>query len=551
MTVPAGLVRVAAGWATQDPDPESRDALADLVRRAEQGSADAIAELADAFAGRLEFGTAGLRGALGPGPNRMNRVVVGQAAAGLAGYLQDHGLSGGRVIIGFDARHSSDRFAADTAEIMAGAGFDALITSGPLPTPVLAFGIGHFGCVAGVVVTASHNPPQDNGYKVYLGDGSQIVPPADAEISRRILEVAAHDLADVPRSDGYRVLDDALVEAYLERAARLVPADVPRNVNWVYTPLHGVGLDVVDRAVARSGFRPSRVVVQQAEPDPRFPTVAFPNPEEPGSIDLALAEAKEGDADLVVANDPDADRCAVATVIDGRWRMLSGDELGALLADDALRSGRRGVYACSIVSSSLLAAMAAAYGQPFVYTLTGFKWIGRVPGLAFGYEEAIGYCVDPAAVPDKDGITALLRVLAVAAGLKATGHTLADRLDEIASTYGVFATDQLSVRVADLSLISAAMSRLRATDLRELAGEPVRMTDLAAGTAELPPTDAVLITGATVKVVVRPSGTEPKLKCYLEARVPVANGAEMSAAREQGRATLRTLKAEMSTVLDL
>ena len=217
--MPADLVRAAAAWATQDPDPESRDALADLVRRAEQGSADAIAELADAFAGRLEFGTAGLRGALGPGPNRMNRVVVGQAAAGLAGYLHDHGLSGGRVIIGFDARYSSDRFAADTAEIMAGAGFDALITSRPLPTPVLAFGIGHFGCVAGVVVTASHNPPQDNGYKVYLGDGSQIVPPADAEISRRILDVAAHDLADVPRSDRYRVLDDD--------AGRGVPRSAP------------------------------------------------------------------------------------------------------------------------------------------------------------------------------------------------------------------------------------------------------------------------------------------------------------------------------------
>ena len=330
-----------------------------------------------------------------------------------------------------------------------------------------------------------------------------------------------------------------------------MPAEAPRNVTWVYTPLHGVGRDIVDRAVARSGFRPSRVVLQQAEPDPRFPTVAFPNPEEPGAIDLALAEAQESDADLVVANDPDADRCAVATVIDGAWRMLSGDELGALLADDALRAGRRGVYACSIVSSSLLAAMATAYGQPFVYTLTGFKWIGRVPGLAFGYEEAIGYCVDPAAVPDKDGITALLRVLAVAAGLKAAGRTVADRLDEIASTYGVFATDQLSVRVADLSLISAAMTRLRATDLRALAGEPVRMTDLAAGSADLPPTDAVLITGPSVKVVVRPSGTEPKLKCYLEARAPVPNGAELSAAREQGRVTLRTLTAEMSSVLDL
>ena len=327
------------------------------------------------------------------------------------------------MIIGFDARFSSDRFALDTAEIMAGAGFDAMITTDPLPTPVLAFGIRHFGCVAGVVVTASHNPPQDNGYKVYLGDGSQIVPPADSAISARILAVAEHDLGDVPRSTAYTTLGDELVEAYLERAASLVPPEAPRELNWVYTPLHGVGRAVVDQAVARSGFRPSRVVAEQAEPDPRFPTVSFPNPEEPGAIDLALAEARRTGADLVVANDPDADRCAVAAVIDGEWRMLSGDELGALLADDALRSGRRGTYACSIVSSSLLATMAAAHGQPFTYTLTGFKWIGRVPGLAFGYEEAIGYCVDPEAVPDKDGITALLRVLALAAGLKAAGRT--------------------------------------------------------------------------------------------------------------------------------
>lgn len=551
MSLPAELLRAIEAWSAQDPDPETREALSTLIRQADGGDRAATAELSDAFAGRLEFGTAGLRGALGPGPNRMNRVVVGQAAAGLATYLVESGFAGGRVIIGFDARFSSDRFALDTAEIMAGAGFDAMVTAYPLPTPVLAFGIRHFGCAAGVVVTASHNPPQDNGYKVYLGDGSQIVPPADSAISERILEVAEHYLGEISRSTAYTTLGDELVAAYLERAAGLVPPEAPRELDWVYTPLHGVGRAVVDQAVARSGFRPSRVVAEQAEPDPRFPTVSFPNPEEPGAIDLALAVARTAGADLVVANDPDADRCAVAAVIDGDWRMLSGDELGALLADDALRSGRRGTYACSIVSSSLLSTMAAAHGQPFCYTLTGFKWIGRVPGLAFGYEEAIGYCVDPEAVPDKDGITALLRVLAVAAGLKASGHTVADRLDEIACTYGVFGTEQLSVRVTDLSLIANAMKRLRGANLTELDGVPVTVTDLATGSPDLPPTDALLLEGSGRKVVVRPSGTEPKLKCYLEARESVANSADLRPARRRAGSTLARLRREMVEILGL
>ena len=548
----AELSRRAIAWADTDPDPATRSALTDLLDRASAGDADARAELEDAFGSRLAFGTAGLRGAMGPGPNRMNRVVVGQAAAGLARYLLDRGFGGGRVVIGFDARFDSDRFAADTAEIMAAAGFVALLAPGPLPTPVLAFGIRHLGCVAGVVVTASHNPPQDNGYKVYLGDGSQIVPPADAEISERILEVASGDLSEVPRSTAYRVLGDELVEAYLDRAVGLVPPEAPRALTWVYTPLHGVGRAVVDRAVARSGFPAPFVVAEQADPDPRFPTVAFPNPEEPGAIDLALAAARETGADVVVANDPDADRCAVAAVVDGAWRMLTGDELGMLLADDALRAGRTGTYACSIVSGSGLQAMAAAAGQPFRYTLTGFKWIGRVPGLVFGYEEAIGYCVDPAAVPDKDGITALLRVLAFAAGLKAAGRTVADRLDEIARTHGVFETTQLSVRVSDLSVITSAMQRLRDRPPTELTGEPVDVVDLADGTEDLPPTDAVLISGASLKVVVRPSGTEPKLKCYLEARRPATESAsEVQQARARARARLQDLRTEMARLLGL
>ena len=550
-TLSGDFARVIASWTEQDPDPQTRQQVDDLLTAADSGDARARAELVDAFSSRLQFGTAGLRGALGPGPNRMNRVVVGQAAAGLATYLLDHDLAGGRVIIGFDARYNSDVFARDTAEIISGAGFQTMITPGPLPTPVVAFGIRHFGCVAGVVVTASHNPPQDNGYKVYLGDGSQIVPPADVEISARIEEVARHSLHDVPRSQSYAVLGEELVTAYLARIASLVPRNAPRDVRWVYTPLHGVGGSLVERAVEACGFPSAHVVAEQANPDPRFPTVAFPNPEEPGAIDLALAQAQEISADLVIANDPDADRCAIAVVADGEWRMLSGDELGVLLGEDTLRRGIRGTYACSIVSSSLLSAMAAAYGQPFLYTLTGFKWIGRVPGLAYGYEEAIGYCIDPEAVPDKDGISALIMVLTLAAGLKAEGRSIADRLDEIAGRYGVYQTDQMSVRVEDPKIITAAMARLRAHPPGVLAGQATSVLDLAQGTDELPPTDAILITGEMIKIVVRPSGTEPKLKCYLEAHLDVARSADIAATRAEARSMLATIRSEMSAALGL
>ena len=550
-TLSEELARAIASWTEQDPDPHTRRQVEDLLAAADVGDAAAIAELVDAFSGKLEFGTAGLRGALGAGPNRMNRVVVGQAAAGLATYLLDHGLAGGKVIIGFDARRNSDVFAKDTAEIMSGAGFQAMITPGPLPTPVVAFGIRHFGCVAGVVVTASHNPPQDNGYKVFLGDGSQIVQPADVEISSSIDEVAKHSLYDVPRSDSYSVLGDEVVAAYVNRLTALVPPDAPRELHWVYTPLHGVGGSLVERAVAACRFPPAHVVTEQANPDPSFPTVAFPNPEEPGAIDLALRSAQQTGADLVIANDPDADRCAIAAVIDTQWRMLRGDELGVLLGEDALRRGVRGTYACSIVSSSLLSVIAAAYDQPFVYTLTGFKWIGRVPGLAYGYEEAIGYCLDPEAVRDKDGISALIGVLTLAADLKADGLSVADRLDEIARRYGVYETDQMSVRVPNLKIIGAAMTRLRAHPPRMLAGQRLSIVDLAQGSDELPPSDAVLITGETIKVVVRPSGTEPKLKCYLEAHLPVSRSLDLSTARAEARTILKTIRSEMSAALGL
>jgi len=545
------LPRAITGWAEQDPDPQTRQQLDDLLAAANSGDARAMAELVDAFSSRLQFGTAGLRGALGPGPNRMNRVVVGQTTAGLASYLLDHGLAGGKVIIGFDARFNSDVFARDTAEIMSGAGFQTLITPEPLPTPVVAFGIRHLGCVTGVVITASHNPPQDNGYKVFLGDGSQIVPPTDVDISSRIEEVAKHSLDDVPRSQSYAVLGEELVAAYLDRVTSLVPPDAPRELRWVYTPLHGVGGPLVERAVDACRFPAASVVAEQANPDPRFPTVPFPNPEEPGAIDLALARAQQISADLVIANDPDADRCAVAAVVDGEWRMLRGDELGVLLGEDALRRGVLGTYACSIVSSSLLSVIATAYGQPFVYTLTGFKWIARAPGLAYGYEEAIGYCVDPEAVRDKDGISALVRVLTLVAGLKAEGRSITDRLDEIARRYGVYETDQLSVRVQDPKIITAAMARLRAQPPGMLAGQPTSVVDLAHGGADLPPTDAVLISGQTVRVVVRPSGTEPKLKCYLEAHLPAAHSANLMTARAEARSLLATIRSETSAALGL
>lgn len=540
--------RISA-WRTQDPDPATVAALDDLAVRADAGDADALAELESAFAGPLEFGTAGLRGALGPGPARMNRVVVGRAAAGLAQYLLDAGHEGGRVIVGYDARYNSDVFARDTAEILAGAGLLPMLCSRPLPTPVAVFGIRHFGAVAAVVVTASHNPPQDNGYKVYLGDGSQIVPPADAEIAARIATVAASPLADIARSDDYPVVGEELVDAYVARAASLLRPGSPRTVEWVYTAMHGVGASVVDAVVAECGFAEPHRVAEQIDPDPAFPTVAFPNPEEPGAIDLALDLARATGADIAIANDPDADRCALAAPFGGEWRMLTGDELGVLLADDALRRGVAGTYACSVVSSTLLGTMAAVHGQPFATTLTGFKWIGRVPGLAFGYEEAIGYCTDPGAVADKDGITTLVRILDLAARLRAAGTTVADRLDEIARDFGVHHTSQLAFRVADLSLIGDAMARIRSLPPTALAGDPVTVADLADGWAGLPPTDGLLFDGASVRAVVRPSGTEPKLKCYLQVRRPAGEG--LAESRAAAAAAMALARVDLTAALGL
>jgi phosphomannomutase len=561
---PARLLQAARAWRDDDPDSTTRAELDRLLQQAESDDRAALDDLADRFAGTLEFGTAGLRGAVGAGPNRMNRSVVIRAAAGVTRYLQQQGAAP-RVVIGYDARHRSDDFARDTAAVVTAAGGEALLLPGPLPTPVLAFAIRHLGADAGVMVTASHNPPQDNGYKVYLGDGSQIVPPADAQIAEQIAAVAT--VADVPlAADGWKVLDETLLRAYLDAAAAVVapdddaapdPRDQRAALSVVYTPLHGVGGDVALAAFERAGFPPPFVVPNQAQPDPDFPTVAFPNPEEPGAIDAALAVARERGADLVVANDPDADRCAVAVpdpAADGGWRMLRGDELGVLLGAYLIERGvdADAVFACSIVSSRQLAAVCRAHGVEHTETLTGFKWISRVPGLRYGYEEALGYCVDPTSVRDKDGVSAALLVCDLAARLAGDGRTLLDELDLIAKVTGVYATDQHAVRVADLSLISDAMARLRAHPPTELGGSPVeRIDDLLAGSDALPATDGLrylMVDGS--RVVVRPSGTEPKLKAYLEVVQPVEQD-DVPAARALAASRLATLKRSVAALIGL
>jgi phosphomannomutase len=540
------LIARAKTWLAEDPDSETREELGKLIE------AQDLDELALRFSGTLQFGTAGLRGELGAGPMRMNRAVVIRAAAGLAAYLRAKGQGDGLVVIGYDARYKSAAFARDTAAVLVGAGLRAAVLPKPLPTPVLAFAIRQLGAVAGVEVTASHNPPRDNGYKVYLGDGSQIVPPADAEIAAEI--DAVRSLHDVPRADaGWETLGDEVLDAYLARTDAVLGTHTPRTARVVYTAMHGVGKDVLTAAFARAGFPAPTLVQEQAEPDPAFPTVTFPNPEEPGAMDLAFETARRVQPDIVIANDPDADRCAVAVPDDGAlggWRMLRGDEVGALLAAHLVHKGARGTFAESIVSSSLLGRIADAAGLAYEETLTGFKWIARVEGLRYGYEEALGYCVDPEGVRDKDGITAALLVAELASELKEQGRTLTDLLDDLAVAHGLHGTDQLSVRVEDLSIIANAMRRLREQPPTMLAGLPiVTAEDLTQGADTLPPTDGLryyLDGEFKARVIVRPSGTEPKLKCYLEVVVPVADASELTTARERAAEILAGIKQDLA-----
>jgi phosphomannomutase len=559
----------ALRWIADDPDPATRTELQEVLAAAMVGSAAAAEDLADRMSGMLHFGTAGLRGQVRAGPAGMNVAVVRRATAGLATWLlagrrrlaeqahseplvgrapeeQDGVIGGpqarrreaaaiehGTVVVGRDARHGSAAFAATAAEVLAGAGFTVRVLPAPLPTPVLAFAVRELGAVAGVQITASHNPPADNGYKVYLADGAQLAPPSDAEIESAI--AAAPAAVAIPTAASATEVD--VTDAYLERVAQL-PRGTARTLRVALTPLHGVGGATAVHALHRAGFTDVHVVLTQAAPDPDFPTVAFPNPEEPGATDALLALAAEVDADLAIALDPDADRCALAVPTTSGWRMLTGDETGVLLGDHLLRSGGYSdpLVATTVVSSSMLRSVAAGYGVRYAETLTGFKWIVRGgPGLVYGYEEALGYCVDPDAVRDKDGIAAAVLACDLAATLKATGRGVPDRLDELAVAHGVHLTEGVSLRMEPTAR-DAAAARLRAAPPE-------------GWTSELPAPDVLVLRRARERLVVRPSGTEPKLKAYLEVVEPVPDAAALPAARAAAQARLDALRAEVRTLL--
>jgi phosphomannomutase len=534
------LIAAAKAWLAQDPDDETRGELDALIVDAERGSGDAVAELEDRFSARLEFGTAGLRGAIGAGPNRMNRVLVIQAAAGLAAFLtarEEHPS----IVIGYDGRKNSLVFAVDTAEIMAGAGVSATLLPRLLPTPVLAFAVRHLGASAGVMVTASHNPATDNGYKVYLGGsdgGSQIVPPSDGEIAEQILAVARGSILGLPRSSDYAVAGEEVLDAYVAETAKLGAATA--QLRLVYTAMHGVGWETARRVLTAAGFDEPAVVAEQLQPDPDFPTVAFPNPEEPGALDLAFARATATNAELIIANDPDADRLAVGVPDGDGWRRLSGNEVGLILGWRAAERSGGGTLACSIVSSPGLAAIAAGTGLDHVETLTGFKWISRAPKLVFGFEEALGYLVDPDVLRDKDGISAALDILSLASELKANGRTLVDHAEAFADRFGAFDSSQISLRFTDLPEIPRIMNALRAAPTTEIGGIAVaNIDDFAHGFGDFPPNDILRIwmtNGA--RIVVRPSGTEPKLKVYIDASGTAGTPRERMAAASDTVATL-------------
>ncbi len=573
-----GLLAAVEAWAATDVDLDDATATLALAH----GADGSLETLRDAWDGSLQFGTAGLRGAMGPGPNRMNRSVVVRAAAGLAAYLLDEvarlGGDAPLVVVGHDARHRSHAFATDSASVLTAAGCRVVLLPAALPTPVLAHAVRRLGADAGVMVTASHNPKDDNGYKVYLGgrvspgpgQGVQIVPPADREIAARI--AAAPAPVDVPRApDGWRTADASLLDGYVEAVVGLLPPG-PRSLRVVTTAMHGVGQEVLARVLAGAGVTDVSPVPEQAEPDPEFPTVPFPNPEEAGALDLALALAARTGADLVVAVDPDADRCSVAVPDPARgpaddpagWRQLTGDEVGALLVEHVLTrgpaptspdDGEPATVACSLVSGSLLHRVAAAHGVRSASTLTGFKWIARVPGLVMGYEEAIGYCVAPSVVRDKDGISTAALVVELAAAAAEGSQSLLDRLDALARAHGVHLTAPVTLRLDDMSVVGPVLRRLLVAPPVDLAGTPVgAVEDLGDGVDGLPPTTGVRLLagdddGVAARVVVRPSGTEPKLKAYLEVVQPVGADGDLAAARAAATLRLRELQEQVRGLL--
>jgi phosphomannomutase len=536
MTEPAAMLAAANAWLAADPDPETTAELSALIAASRAGDVAASAELSDRFSQRLLFGTAGIRGAMAAGPNRMNRLVVRQAATGVAQWLLDsgRGKAGDTVVVGHDARRNSRVFAEDAAGIMAAHGFKVWLTVGEEPTPVVAFSTTHTGSVAGLCVTASHNPPNDNGMKVYVADGAQIVPPMDGEIEDRIVAAAASTSPVQPVSTGVSVLGAEVAAAYLAGVAELDPhisTDAQRaDLRIAYTAMHGVGWKTIEKALSAAGFTGVAAVIEQRDPDPAFPTVAFPNPEEPGALDLAIATAARTGAQIILANDPDADRLAVA-VPDASsptgWKCLRGDEIGWLLADHLLAAtaadGPNRLVITTIVSSTLLRSMAAKHGVEYVETLTGFKWLARAslarPHLrtVLGYEEAIGFGVG-SLVRDKDGISAALVMADLAATLQAQGLTVLDRLAQLAETYGRHDGLQLSIRMDGAGAkekMAKLMSDLRADLPTSLAGLAVTsIRDLS--TDEIPADVVIIELGETGRLVVRPSGTEPKCKVYVE-----------------------------------
>jgi phosphomannomutase len=538
-------------WLADDPDPDTKLELQRVLANAMAGDESAVHDLADRMSGPLTFGTAGLRGPVRAGPNGMNSAVVIRTTAGVAEWLRANGHLGGTVIVGRDARHGSDKFAAAAAKVLAGAGFIVRVLPGPLPTPITAFLVRAVPAVAGIQVTASHNPPADNGYKLYLGDGAQIAPPDD-----RVIEAAIRGVPpaiSIPTSEGVLPVSDADLERYLARVVSL-PRGAARDLKIVLTPMHGVGGQTAVEALRRGGFTDVQQVVEQAEPDPEFPTVTFPNPEEPGAPDLLLRLASEVDAELAVALDPDGDRCALGVRgRDGTWRMLKGDDTGTLLGYHVLSTLDRVAHpdplvATTIVSASLLKEIAAAHNARYDETLTGFKWLvragdGKGTGLVYAYEEALGHCADPDFVRDKDGISAAMLAADLAATLKAAGRTLLDVLDELSVHYGVHATEQVAVRVDELSRIGALMAAIRANPPASLAGTPVTIEDL------LPASNVLRLTGERLRVIIRPSGTEPKLKAYLQVVEPVGEPG-LEAARADAAKRIAEVREAVSALLD-
>lgn len=528
-------------WIAEDPDPTTRAQLRDALDSGDETF------LRSCFSGFLAFGTAGLRGPLGPGPSRMNRAVVTKTAAGIAMYMKRNSLTS--VVIGRDARYGSEDFTTDTAEIMQGAGFKVFVLPRPLPTPVLAYAVRNLRCDVGIMITASHNPPQDNGYKVYLGgtvggvryEGSQIISPADKEISADISLVPM--LNHLPRAQGWTILDESHVHAYVNTTSQL--ATKPGKLKIVYSAMHGVGTETLERVFTAAGFPRPILVAEQAEPDPDFPTVKFPNPEEPGAIDLSLVKATEVSADLVIANDPDADRCAAAIKDrDGRWRMLRGDEVGALIGEYMARiaPNKDAVLANSIVSSSILSKIASHYGLPFQETLTGFKWLAKIPNLWFGYEEALGYAVDSKSVNDKDGISAALVLAQLATNLQSESRTLIDLLDDIWQRHGFHGTKQISVRTTTVAQIEAILGRFRDSTPSAIGKYALTsFEDLEKPTDGLPATNGIRIRLMdNIRIIVRPSGTEPKIKCYIEV---------ISIDRASAERTIKELEKELHSLL--